>query len=348
MQPLKYMKQVVTANELNLRNTLLNGQCFNWKVKSITNEEVFYGVIKKSFLLLKQNKDNEIEFEFRQLNKSQIPNVQAFLEEYFQLDIQIGKELKRLKTELNKDLSSVLDSYQGIRVLKQDTLECLISFICSSNNNIERIIKMVDSLKQRLGDLVYSDCQFGKVFSFPDLDKLAVLKESELREMGFGYRANYIVQSVGYLTKNVSFIDDLAKCKNPREELMKLKGIGRKVADCICLFSLGFHGLVPLDVHMINFYNESIVPLNEEYKKIKNINMSNTDLIQSRYTAILGEYAGWIHSVYYMNRIAKKNKYEKNSNPQEENILKSSPKKPIRKNIDKSGKPNKSKKPKNK
>lgn len=75
---------------------------------------------------------------------------------------------------------------EGARVLRQDPLECLIQFICSSNNNIQRITKMVDFISSKgifLGNVGGFD-----FFEFPSLEKLAMLSETELREAGFGYR----------------------------------------------------------------------------------------------------------------------------------------------------------------
>lgn len=76
--------------------------------------------------------------------------------------------------------------FEGVRVLRQDPLECLVQFICSSNNNISRITKMVDfvsGLGKYLGSVLGFD-----FYQFPSLDRLALVSESELREAGFGYR----------------------------------------------------------------------------------------------------------------------------------------------------------------
>ncbi len=82
---------------------------------------------------------------------------------------------------------------------RQDPVECLFSFICSSNNNISRIKKMLDTLREQYGDFLFQDSEGSKYFSFPSLDRLAEIDEMELRKYGFGYRAKFIVKSAKIL-----------------------------------------------------------------------------------------------------------------------------------------------------
>lgn len=141
--------------------------------------------------------------------------------------------------------------------MKQDPWECTISFICSSNNNISRISSLLRALKTRFGKKIIEREVEGKVVAhheFPSLDELSRATEDDLREMGFGYRAEFIIDSVKTINANGGYkwVNSLEgeQYEGAKEKLMTLKGIGRKVADCICLFSLGYHGSVPIDTHM--------------------------------------------------------------------------------------------------
>lgn len=144
---------------------------------------------------------------------------------------------------------------QGIRVLKQDPLEALIAFICSSNNNIKRISLMMNRLCRHFGTHL---CTYGGVefYSFPTLESLADGNaESTLRELGFGYRAKYVSSAALYILENRSkdWLESL--CHVDYHEvwdlLQEVPGVGPKVADCVCLMGLGKYEAVPIDTHMI-------------------------------------------------------------------------------------------------
>lgn len=142
----------------------------------------------------------------------------------------------------------------GARVLRQDPLECLIQFICSSNNNIKRITMMVDFISS-LGNYVGAVGGF-KFYEFPSLERLGMVSEQELRAAGFGYRAKYIVGTVEALKSKpgggMEWLAALRKVDLPEAivSLCSLPGVGPKVAACIALFSLDQHHAIPVDTHV--------------------------------------------------------------------------------------------------
>lgn len=322
----------VTSTQLHLKNTLMNGQCFNWKVfpnnqeitksnqdKNLQSDssdiysEIFIGCVNKNIIALKSTKNDHQDFiYFKFLYKHPSTKEIDFFCNYFQLDVDISDEFNKVKPNLPKDLQSVMETYTGLRILKQDPFECIMSFICSSNNNIDRIRKMLDSFKEKYGDLLYEDSDYGKFYSFPCLEELSKknILEKDLRDMGFGYRAKYIVESLKFMQeKNIekNWFLLLENSENPVEELLNLTGVGRKVADCIQLFSLRKHHVVPLDIHMVKFFNESVAKIHK-FKKIENLNKKTYEEVSENYIKVFGHYAGWLHSIFYMNRIDKENK----------------------------------------
>lgn len=142
----------------------------------------------------------------------------------------------------------------GARVLRQDPLECLIQFLCSSNNNIGRITKMVDFVSS-LGNYLGSVGGFD-FYEFPSLDRLSMVSEEDFREAGFGYRAKYIIGTVKALqSKSGGGIEWLASLREMDlqevvDALSTLPGVGPKVAACIALFSLDQHHAIPVDTHV--------------------------------------------------------------------------------------------------
>lgn len=307
----------VTSRHLNLKNTLMNGQCFNWKEVNISEVSYYVGCVDKNVILLKEDtdthtdtnnlnnkpKDRCIYYQFLHKSGKNVKE-QDFFDNYFQLSIDTEPIYALAKENLPKNLQSVMDQYTGIRIINQETFECIISFICSSNNNIDRIRKMLDSFRQKYGELLYTHEDYGSFYSFPSLVDLKKQKieEEDFKAMGFGYRAKYIVQSLEMMSEE--WIENIKTSEKPLEELLKLTGVGRKVADCILLFTLQKHHVVPLDIHMINFYNESITPM-RKFKKIEGINKKSYEEVSRNYIKVFGDYAGWLHSIFYMSRIDK-------------------------------------------
>ena len=168
---------------------------------------------------------------------------------------------------------------------------------------------MINSLKIKYGKILYSDPDLGEFYSFPTLDHLKKITVDEMNQMGFGYRSSYIRGTIDFLEENkLSWLDDISVSEDPAEGLVKLPGVGRKVADCIALFSCGRLSVVPEDVHMFNFYNENIKNFTGgKYKAIASVtSKTNYYLLQSNLKSILGVYVGWVHIMFFLDRLVNK------------------------------------------
>lgn len=185
-------------------------------------------------------------------------------------------------------------------MLKQDPVENLFAFICSSNNNIQRITGMVEKLCETYGNhlLTYEDVAY---YTFPSIESLAEEKvESKLRTLGFGYRAKFIQQSAAKIMKNggrdwllnlrtVSYLE-------AKSSLMTLPGIGAKVADCICLMSLNHSVAIPVDTHVFQIAKANYVP---HLSQTKSVTDKVYNEISAHFQSLFGTYAGWAHSVLF-------------------------------------------------
>eukprot|EP00729_Bicosta_minor_P013804 gene13804-22481_t len=175
----------------------------------------------------------------------------------------------------------------GLRVVRQDPTECLISFLCSSNNNIGRITLMLDRLRAAYGEKL---CTVGEhdMYTFPKMERLAQVEEIELREMGFGYRAaKYVMEQGGS-----PWLDSLRQkpLAEVRETLQRLHGVGRKVADCVTLFSMDQPSVVPVDTHL---------------KESKSLTPKMHDYVAELFVKQYGGYAGWAHSLLFAAELPK-------------------------------------------
>ncbi|SNZ02811.1 N-glycosylase/DNA lyase [Natronoarchaeum philippinense] len=139
------------------------------------------------------------------------------------------------------------DYARGLRLVDDPPFPTLIAFICSQQMRVARIHSMVSTLAREYGDAVeFRDRTY---HAFPTPDQLAAATESELRELGLGYRAPYVVRTAEMVASGEAHPRDAAGLpyEDAREELTRFVGVGDKVADCILLFSLGYLEAVPLD-----------------------------------------------------------------------------------------------------
>jgi N-glycosylase/DNA lyase len=210
--------------------------------------------------------------------------------------------------------------FTGVRILRQDAWEALICFICSSNNNISRITQMVDKLCLHYGP--YIATLDGQVYhDFPEPAALTGDKVGiHLRELGFGYRGRFIVGTAREVVGHgPGWLDSLRNPETPdygiprrkggewkiegrdgyreaHEELLKLLGVGAKVADCVCLMGLGWGEAVPVDTHVWQIAQR-------DYKfgkgKHSSLTKATYDAIGTHFRKLWGQEAGWAHSVLF-------------------------------------------------
>ena len=168
----------------------------------------------------------------------------------------------------------------GIRILNQDTWEMLISFIISAANNIPRISKTIENLSRACGKEV--EFKGKKYYLFPTAKELSKLSMDELRACNLGFRDKYIFEVSRLVASGGLNLDEIKSMKmdDAKKELMKLPGVGAKVADCILLFSMGKMGAFPVDTWIKKIMNEVYI----DSKNVKKINQYATQRF--------GEYAG--------------------------------------------------------
>lgn len=170
--------------------------------------------------------------------------------EYFDLNTCYKDYIERIDRN-DTYLQKAAEFGGGIRILRQDIWEMIVTFILSQQNNIPRIRNLIRGLCQRYGkpEITESGREF---YPFPDAQVLAEAEERELREMKLGYRSPYICGSARMVASGEIDLEALKKMeyRKAREELMKLPGVGGKVADCICLFALHQLDAFPVDTHI--------------------------------------------------------------------------------------------------
>ena len=211
--------------EVNLDATINRGQVFLWKK---TNSK-WYGINGKSILALKEKPDRK--------NKKQY--------DFFRFE----DDFQEIKRKLSKDevLRKAIERFPGMRILRQDPFQCYISFIVSSNSNIPNIQTRLQKLCITFGEKkIKNDQEF---FLFPEPNRLAYASISDIAKCGLGYRSKYVKKAAIAVNDRTINFTRLKKQRyyDARDGLCEVFGIGKKVADCILLFSLDKLEAVPLD-----------------------------------------------------------------------------------------------------
>lgn len=167
---------------------------------------------------------------------------------FFDFDTDYGKIKKELTSEDDPIMINAIRYGGGIRILNQDLWETLVSFIISASNNIPRIKKIIELLCSNFGA---PHTYEGKTYySFPDADTIANLSEEELGVIRAGYRADYILSCAKAVSSGEFCLDRLCGMtySEAKKELLMLRGVGNKVADCVLLFALHKLDSFPIDV----------------------------------------------------------------------------------------------------
>ena len=177
-------------------------------------------------------------------------DLENFWKSYFDLETDYGSFIRQID-EKDGYLTEAADLGQGIRILRQDLWEMIVSFLISQQNNIPRIRRCIANICERYGERRQGSG--GRVYyTFPGPEALASASEEELRDCNLGYRSRYVKKTAQMILDGQVSLESVRKLDYPqaREELQKLYGVGAKVADCICLFALHQMEAFPVDTHI--------------------------------------------------------------------------------------------------
>jgi len=273
---------------LNLDVTLCCGQVFRWEKKG----DWWYGVAGgKAFKVRQVN----AELEFANADSK-------FVENYFGLDV----DLQKIRDSIGRDehIRKALSEFWGLRIIRQDPWECLISYICATYKNIPAIRRMLLGLSSRFGEKIVLDGM--EFFTFPTPEKLASATEKDLGACGLGYRAHYVLETSKRIFENNFELENLSQLpyEQAKKQLCGFAGVGHKVADCVLLFSLGKLEAFPVDRWIarviLNHYAQQL-PSELAQKLSKREGLSDSEYAQLNAFGreYFGEYAGYAQEYLY-------------------------------------------------
>lgn len=266
--------EIFNKTEFNPRHILECGQIFRFKQNEKGNFEVLSGSRRAEII--------EVKSGYKILTTEP---------EYFVSFFNLETDYEKIKQEINK-LSPVVEnatkSAYGLRILKQELFETIVSFIISANNNIKRIKLIIGRLCEKLGT------NMGDFFAFPTPEQMAGQSAEFFKSIGAGYRAPYLAEvATAYsllIKEDLSALSDIEL----RKKLLQIKGVGPKVADCILLFAFNRLKIFPVDVWMERVYYE-----NFGTKKMTRPQISNF------LTEKFGDNSGYIQQYMFYSKTVK-------------------------------------------
>ncbi len=233
----------VFCGDMNLSETLLSGQCFriceleDGSFDVILSDRVINVFQRGSYLFVNSNNYDDLE------------NVVI---NYFDLNRNYSEIINNLKMN-NLDFSDVLDKCSSYRILRQDPLEMLFSYIISQNNNVKRIMGSIELFCKLYGNVVnFRDKEY---YLFPTYDRIINLKLEDLQVLKIGFRDKYILSAIEFLERNKDFVivTNNMSTFDALNYLTQIKGVGMKVASCILLFGFARFDTFPIDTWVIKF-----------------------------------------------------------------------------------------------
>ena len=266
----------IDTRDFNLDHTLSCGQVFRWE-----KNDWWTGVVSGEIVRAKQEGDELI---------IDSPLGEKFIRDYFRLD----DDMDRIYASVNRDekIALLIKKYRGLRLIRQDPWECLVSYICSSNNTIRNIKNSIRRMCECFGR------EIGRGYeSFPAPEVLAGLELCDMEECRLGFRAPRVMK-IASMIANHEFdlhgIKELTYLEG-QEELLKIEGVGDKIADCVLLFAFGKLESFPVDTHieqiMDRFYGEHFKNAKKSKKR---------EAIAEFARDYFGKYCGYAQEYLYM------------------------------------------------
>ena len=274
--------------KINLENTINSGQVFLWK--QIQNN--WFGVNGQDVLRITDSG------KIKSYAKQKID----FLREKDNLE-----EILRMISK-DKTTRQAVKKYLGMRLLRQDPFQCLISFIVSSNSNIPKIKTCLENICKNFGEKIFFENK--EFFLFPEPKILASASIQEIKNCGTGYRSKFIISASDMVYSGKINLEYLKKCEyfKAKEIISEIPGVGNKVADCVLLFSLDKLEAVPLDrwiIRILGKYYPSIFEIST-----KTITNKQYEILHEKIINYFGPYAGYAQQfLFKMERENYKKKW---------------------------------------
>lgn len=271
----------IKKNDIDLDSTLMSGQTFRI-TKELDNS--YTCILTDRVVNIKEDND------FLIVNSNKEENLEMVVKHY----LDYGRDYSLINEKLSTSDVFYGGVPSGYKVLKQDKFEMYISYIISQNNNVKRISNTINKISEKYGEKVEFNNK--TYYLFPKMSDMINLTKDNLKEFNLGFRDEYINNALNVLKENPFYLEELDMLNTDvaLKSLMKIKGIGLKVASCILMFGYSRFDTFPIDTWVKKYVSEKL-GIKDDIKVI------------SKYMKeIFNEYSGLaIQYMYHINRNRK-------------------------------------------
>jgi N-glycosylase/DNA lyase len=239
--------------DFSLDRTLSCGQVFRWEYK----EGWWRGIVGGRVIRVRQERDT-LAYEGASRN---------FLRHYFALDENLDHILRAI-IEKDTGMQEVIEASRGLRIVRQDPWECTLSYLIATFSNIPTIQRRIEALARALGNMITAKGETG--YGFPGPEAFSGVCRTSLEVCRLGYRGPYLQETACRLASDPGWEDRIRTLsyEEGRKELMRLRGIGPKAADCILLFAFQRYESFPVDVWIQRIMQERFPVLKRQGSEV--------------------------------------------------------------------------------
>lgn len=257
------MKKIILNNlsDFELAHIFECGQCFRWH----KNEDNSYTGVTYFGVMRVQKEEDRLVIDGEFLSDDE-QTIQKQIVDYFDLNTDYSK-IKEILEKNDQNMKLAIGFGYGIRILNQDPWEMLISYIISAANNIPRISNIIENISWAYGKKVTWKGE--NYYLFPTPAELSEATISDLRSLNLGFRDKYVYEATQLVLEGKINLKEIQKMEygSAKRELMRISGVGEKVADCILLFSMKKKEAFPVDTWIKKVMSE----LYQESQNVKKI-----------------------------------------------------------------------------
>jgi len=290
----------ISPEELDLTHTLTPGQSFRWKKD---RHDTWTGVVQGRVVQIRREGE-DIKFKMTPGG----PDAEL-IEDYFRLDVNL-REMYADFLRCDGRLEQAVERFKGLRILRQEPEETLLSYICSAANSVPRIAASIEIMARDYGKFI-ANIDGKDYFTFPTAESLASADVEYMTGVcGLGFRCanlNSVAQQL--VDRSVEWLNSLrqASYEEARAELLSIRGVGLKIADCVLLFSLDKDEAFPVDTHIRQVATKYYLPEFKQKTLTPAVYQQIVDYFQSKF----GRYAGWAQEYLFYDDLIKRSSKER-------------------------------------
>ena len=288
-----------------------SGQTFLWEKRDNSWYGIYGDHVLKLFVSGSQipsggSKSNRVTNNL-EMNFSAYPQFESWERQVFRLNDNLSDIFSSFSDDVL--VSESINKYPGLRLMRQEPFQCMVSFACASNTNIPRIRRMLKNLCQNFGNKIIVDGS--EFFTFPSVERLNTASQHDLLRCGLGYRTKAVKAITESVVNGNLDSRDLLRLnyEEAKDELLKVYGIGNKIADCILLFSLEKLDSFPIDVWMAKvlyqnygwLFNNNQSSHVHDGKALQKITAHEYRTVSKNAREYFGKYSGYAQQYLYYN-----------------------------------------------